>query len=42
MSANAQVVKNYKLLLKHVKSLPSGNNWRGHVRSEVSNTLARH
>jgi len=35
MSAAAQTIKNYRILLKHVKSLPSAHNWRSRVVEQV-------
>jgi hypothetical protein len=32
---SAQVVSNYRFILKHVKSLPSAHNWKSHIRSKV-------
>ena len=35
MSSSTHVVKNFRILLKHVKSLPSSQNWTGHIKSKV-------
>lgn len=35
MSAVSQAAKNYRTLLKHVKALPSAENWKGRVVQQV-------
>ena len=35
MSAVSQTAKNYRVLLKHVKALPSADNWKGRVVEQV-------
>lgn len=35
MSAVSQTAKNYRVLLKHVKALPSVENWKGRVVEQV-------
>ncbi len=36
MSAVSQTAKNYRVLLKHIKSLPSAENWKGRVVEQVT------